>query len=152
MPMMHIVQIDNDNKLDYQALLLRADEHIPMIEKYLWRGDMLALFDDGEVKAAAVITDEGDGIFEIKNIATMPGEENKGYGSLIIQHIRTMLKGKGRTLIVGTGNTPHTLRFYEKNGFAFSHIAKDFFRDNYPSPIYDEGILLSDMIYLKQEL
>ena len=35
---------------------------------------------------------------------------------------------------------------------AVSRRIPDFFTDHYPEPIYEEGILLTDMIYLKQEL
>ncbi len=36
--------------------------------------------------------------------------------------------------------------------FTVSHRIPDFFTDHYPEPICEEGILLTDMIYLKQEL
>ena len=40
-----------------------------MIETYLDRGDMFALYDGG-LKGICVVTREGDGIYELKNIAT----------------------------------------------------------------------------------
>ena len=45
-----------------------------------------------------------------------------------------------------------TLNFYEKCGFEKSHIAKNFFIDNYDHPMYEEGQQLVDMIYLKRKL
>ena len=42
-----------------------------MIDRYLKRGTMYVLNDNG-VKAECVVTDEGNGILEIKNIATVP--------------------------------------------------------------------------------
>ena len=150
--MVQIIQIDDSRKLDYKPLLLIGDEYMPMIERYLWRGTMLALLDDGEEKAVAVVTDEGNGVFEIKNIAVRPGSQRSGYGSALIEHIKHWLKGKGHTLIVGTGDTPRTIGFYEKNGFERFRTVKDFFKDNYPFPIYDDGMLLCNMIYLKQDI
>ena len=56
------------NKKQYLALLLLADEQEDMIDRYLERGSMYVLEDDG-VKAESVVTDEGGAELEIKNIA-----------------------------------------------------------------------------------
>lgn len=55
-------------------------------------------------------------------------------------------------MIESDKNSPLTLPFYEKLGFARSHIIPDFFTDNYDHPIYECGILLTDMVYLKKVL
>jgi ribosomal protein S18 acetylase RimI-like enzyme len=55
-------------------------------------------------------------------------------------------------MYVGTGDCPWILRFYERCGFEKSHIVKNFFTDNYDHPIYDNEVLLTDMIYLKRNL
>ena len=73
---MDITQIINDKK-DYIALLLLADEQESMIDKYLYSGDMFVLNEDG-VKAECVITKEADGIYELKNIAVSPEFQRKG--------------------------------------------------------------------------
>ena len=59
------------NKKQYLALLLLADEQEDMIDRYLERGSMYVLEDDG-VKAECVVTDEGGGVLELKNIAVEP--------------------------------------------------------------------------------
>lgn len=68
---MHSVEIREvkNNKKEYLSLLLLADEQENMIDRYLDRGIMYVLEDDG-IKSECVVTDEGDGILEIKNIAT----------------------------------------------------------------------------------
>mgnify|MGYP000537465362 FL=1 len=58
----------NENKKQFIALLLLADEQENMIDHYLEKGTMYVL-EDGNVKAECVVTDEGNGILEIKNIA-----------------------------------------------------------------------------------
>lgn len=58
-----------ENKKEYLNLLLLADEQEDMIDRYLDRGRMYVLEDNG-VKCECVVTDEGNGILEIKNIAT----------------------------------------------------------------------------------
>ena len=67
------------NKKQYLALLLLADEQEDMIDRYLERGGMYVLEDDG-VKAECVVTDEGGGVLELKNIAVEPDFQGKGYG------------------------------------------------------------------------
>lgn len=37
-------------------------------------------------------------------------------------------------------------------GFTHSHTVTGFFTDNYPEPLYEDGVLLTDMLYLKKEL
>ena len=56
-----------ENKKEYLNLLLLADEQEDMIDRYLDRGRMYVLEDNG-VKCECVVTDEGNGILEIKNI------------------------------------------------------------------------------------
>ena len=64
---MQIREIIN-NKKQYLHLLLLADEQENMIDRYLERGTMYVLEEDG-VKAECVVTDEGSGVLELKNIA-----------------------------------------------------------------------------------
>ena len=66
-----------ENKKEYLNLLLLADEQESMIDRYLDRGRMYVLEDNG-VKCECVVTDEGNGILEIKNIATEPAFQGKG--------------------------------------------------------------------------
>ena len=61
----------NENKKQLISLLLLADEQESMIDRYLEKGTMYVLEDNG-VKAECVVTDEGNGILEIKNIAVDP--------------------------------------------------------------------------------
>lgn len=53
-------------------------------------------------------------------------------------------------MLVGTGDTPSTLSFYEHCGFRISHRVK-IFTDNYDHPIYEDGKLLTDMVYLRKD-
>ena len=57
------------NKKQYLDLLLLADEQESMIDRYLKRGDMFVLAENNEIKASCVITEEGKGIYEIKNLS-----------------------------------------------------------------------------------
>lgn len=140
-----------ENKKQFLPLLLLADEQEDMIDRYLNKGTMYVLDDDG-VKCECVITDEGNGVLEIKNIATEPEYHGKGYGKALIDFVATTYKGKYSILQVGTGDSPLTIPFYEKCGFIRSYSIKNFFTDNYDHSIYEAGTQLVDMIYLQKKI
>lgn len=140
-----------DNKKQYLPLLLLADEQEDMIDKYLERGTMYVLDEDG-AKAECVVTDEGEGILEIKNLATEPDYQGNGYGRALIDFLAENYAGKYSVLQVGTGESPLTVPFYEKCGFAYHHRIKNFFTDHYDHPIYECGVRLVDMVYLQRRL
>ena len=146
--MMNIFEV-TENKKEYLDLLLLADEQENMIDRYLDKGIMYVLDDNG-VKCECVVTDEGDGILEIKNIATLPDYQGKEYAKTMIDFIMKKYKKVYTILQVGTGDSPLTVPFYEKCGFMRSHIIPNFFTDNYDHPIYECGVQLVDMIYLQR--
>ena len=138
-----------ENKKKYLDLLLLADEQENMIDRYLDNGRMYILNDNG-VKSECVITDERNGVLEIKNIATVPEHQGKGYAKALIDFIVEKYSEQYAVLQVGTGDSPLTIPFYEKCGFVRSHIIPNFFTDNYGHPIYECGVQLVDMVYLKR--
>lgn len=140
-----------ENKKKYLSLLLLADEQEDMIDRYLERGRMFVLDDDG-VKCECVITDEGDGVLEIKNIATVPEHQGKGYARAMLRYIEDNYKEHYSVLQVGTGDSPLTVPFYEKCGFVRSHTVQGFFTANYSHPIFEGGVQLVDMVYLRKPL
>ena len=145
---MNISKVSNDKKA-YIDLLLLADEQESMIDKYLERGEMFVLNDNG-VKAECVVTKEADGIYELKNIAVMLDCQRKGYGKRLIDFVFSHYTDCN-TMLVGTGDVPSALIFYQKCGFTKSHRIHNFFKDNYDHPIFEDGKLLVDMVYLKRE-
>lgn len=139
------------NKKQYLELLLLADEQESMIDRYLERGDMFILEDNG-LKAVCVVTDEGNGICELKNIAVAPASQRQGYGRKLINHLINYYSGKYVQMIVGTGDVPSAIGFYQSCGFKYSHRIENFFIDNYDHLMVEEGVLLKDMVYLKQNI
>ena len=122
-----------------------------MIDRYLGRGRMYIL-DDGGVKAQCVVTDEGQGLLELKSIAVVPGFHRRGYGKTLIDFIADKYKGEYSVLQVGTGEVPWSLDFYGSCGFTVSGRIKNFFTDNYDQPMFEDGIQLIDMVYLSRAL
>ena len=147
---MKILEI-KENKKQFLSLLLLADEQENMIDRYLERGTMYVLDDNG-VKAECVVTDEGNGILEIKNIATVPEYQGKGYAKALINFIVKEYADKYSVLQVGTGDSPLTVPFYEKCGFVRSHIIPNFFTDNYDHPIFECDVRLVDMVIFQRNL
>ena len=147
---MTIEKITN-NKKQYLDLLLLADEQEDMIDRYLESGDMFALYDD-DLKSVCVVGAADKETCELKNIATYKKYQGKGYAKALIKFISDYYKNKYKTMLVGTGDTPAILSFYESCGFKKSHVIKNFFTENYDHPMFEEGIQLIDMIYLKKKL
>lgn len=147
---MEIAEV-KDNKKDYLSLLLLADEQEDMIDRYLDRGTMYVL-NDGGVKSECVVLDVGNGVLEIKNIATAPEYHGMGYGKTLIEFIAKRYQEHYTILQVGTGDSPLTIPFYERCGFVRSHTVSNFFIDHYDHPIYECGKQLIDMIYLQRRL
>ncbi|SCI81035.1 Uncharacterized N-acetyltransferase YvbK [uncultured Flavonifractor sp.] len=140
-----------DRKKEYLALLLLADEQENMVDRYLERGTMYVL-EDGGVKAECVVTDEGGGILELKNIAVKPDCQGKGYGKALVDFLVQTYMGQYAVLQVGTGDSPSTIPFYESCGFRRHHLVRNFFTDHYDHPIYECGVQLVDMVYLQREI
>ena len=147
---MNIFEVKTDKKR-YLPLLLLGDEQENMIDRYLERGMMYAL-DDGGVKAVCVLTDEGNGTLELKNLAVEPDSQRRGYGRRLVEFVSDTFRGWYARLLVGTGDSPLSVPFYEACGFRRSHVVPNFFTDHYDHPIFEGGRQLVDMIYLSKVL
>ena len=141
-----------DNKRAYLPLLLLGDEQEDMIGRYLDRGTLYALYDGGALRAVCVVTEEGGGDFEIKNLAVAPESQRQGYGRAMVEEVARRCRGRGRRLLAGTGDSPLTVPFYEACGFRESHRVRDFFTENYDHPIYEAGRRLTDMVIFVRDL
>ena len=122
-----------------RPLFLMADESETMLARYLDRARLFVAeaADEGNVLnvgivASALVTDEG-----------------RGVGRRMIEAVREACAGRFRTLRVGTGAGTPTVRFYEKCGFREVGRIPEFFTENYPEPIWEEGVLLCDMAVLE---
>lgn len=144
----HIIEI-HCGKERFMPILLIGDESEKMIHRYLEQSNLyVGIIGDSTVAVCATMAVD-DSTVEVKNLAVKAECRNRGIGRNMLQHVESLNPGK--TIILGTGETPSTLRFYEKCGYSYSHRVADFFTDNYPAPIIEEGVTLCDMIYLKKE-
>lgn len=142
-----------ENKREFLPLLLLGDEQEDMIGRYLDRGTLFALYDGGTLRTVCVVTAEGGGVYEVKNLATAPESQRQGYGQAMLDFVIRFCRGQGgKRLLVGTGDSPLTLPFYHACGFQESFRVPGFFTANYDHPIFEGGRQLQDMVYLEMDL
>lgn len=139
------------DKYKYIELLLLADEQKEMVERYL-HNSVMYVIDDCGVKGEITVSDAGNGVLEIKNLAVIPQHQRCGYGKKLVDFICEKYKGQFSVIQAGTGESPLTIPFYKKCGFTPSHTVKDFFTKNYDRPIFETGKQLIDMVYLTKNL
>ena len=132
-------------------LLLLGDEQEDMIARYLGRGELFALYDPN-LRGVCVVTDEGAGTFELKNLAVPPKYQRRGYSRALVDFCLARCAGRGHTMLVGTGDSPLTVPFYLACGFTPSHRVENFFLDHYDHPIFEGGVQLRDMVYFRHPL
>ena len=140
------------NKRDHLPLLLLADEQENMIDQYLDRGTMFVLEEDGQVVGECVVTDEGDGIIEIQNLAIAPAFQRQGYGKKLVAFVADCYRDEYDILQIGTGDSPLTVPFYESCGLTVHHVIPNYILEHYDQPIVEGGKQLKDKVYLRMEL
>jgi ribosomal protein S18 acetylase RimI-like enzyme len=128
-----------------------------MVLGYLHTGYLFALFESDSIAAVGVIhllpltdVEVEQETIEIKNIAVRSEMQGRGYGKELIAHAVGFCKERNyHRIIVGTGNSSiDNLAFYQKAGFRFRSIVRDFFTTHYSEPIFEHGIQCRDMIVL----
>ncbi len=154
---MHVIKMIEHKREYFLDLLLLADPSREMVLGYLYSGYLFAMFDDDAVDGVIhllplVTTDLEQKTIEIKNIAVQP--QGRGYGKELIRYALQFCKEQGyHKVIVGTGNSGiDNLAFYQKAGFRFQSIIRDFFTSQYPEPIFEHGIQCRDMIMLELDI
>ena len=55
-------------------------------------------------------------------------------------------------VILGTGDVPGVLSFYEKCGFCKTHSIAGYFTTYFDYPIIEDGVVLKDKVYLERRL
>ncbi|MEC8324551.1 MAG: GNAT family N-acetyltransferase [Pseudomonadota bacterium] len=131
------------------ALLLKADPSIEKVQAYLANGICFAAVIDNTVTAACIFQRRSHTSIELMNIAVQPTHQAQGIGSKLLAYAIAEIKYKGVEIIeLGTGTFGHQLSFYQKLGFRVESVIKNHFLDNYPEPIFENGIQHKDMLRL----
>ncbi|MET3038474.1 N-acetyltransferase [Chryseobacterium sp. NRRL B-14859] len=145
--------ISSYSEIPYELLLL-ADETIEAINQYIFKCDIYLLHNGTENIAVMALCKNSETELELKNIAVIESYRSKGIGSILINKAKEIARKNQYTILtVGTSDTGfQQIRFYEKNGFVRTGIRKDFFIENYPDPIYENGLRMRDMVLLTHHL
>ena len=135
-------------------LLLLADPSVLMLEKYLFISSVYVATIEVEIVGVFVLCPIDKTLIEIKNIAVAETHQGKGIGKKLLAYAIAKAREQGfQEIQIGTANSSiGQLALYQKMGFEMDSIRKGFFIDNYPEPIYENGILVRDMVVLKQYL
>ncbi|MDG0873810.1 GNAT family N-acetyltransferase [Paenibacillus thiaminolyticus] len=135
-------------------LLLLADPSAELVHEYLGRGTCFLAEQEGEVIGVYVLLPTRPGTAELVNVAVAESHQGQGIGKQLVLHAIETAKALGcQTIEVGTGSTSISqLALYQKCGFRMTGIDRDFFVRHYEEEIYENGMLLRDMVRLGQDL
>ncbi len=135
-----------------RQLLLQADPSEEKISEYLALSRCFVATVSEVPLGTYVVQATAPGVYELMNISVSPAHQRKGIGTKLLRHaIALIAKTGSRRLEVGTGTFGYQLAYYQREGFRVSAIEKNFFTDNYPEPICENGIQLKDMLRLVLE-
>ncbi|MDR0228308.1 MAG: GNAT family N-acetyltransferase [Flavobacteriaceae bacterium] len=143
-----------DDKQSLYDLLLLADETKEAIDKYLFDSIVFALQTEKQTVAVFCLYPIDRNTIELKNIAVNSAYQSNGIGASIIDFIKKYsIEKEYSTLLVGTSDTGEAqIRFYLRNGFTSAGIKENFFIENYPEPIFENGKQLKDMVMFQINL
>jgi ribosomal protein S18 acetylase RimI-like enzyme len=146
-------KLDKNKPIPYELLLL-ADPSRDLIDDYLKRSDVFAAIHNGEILGVLVLFPLTGQIAEIKNLAVKPEYQGRGIGSYLIENaVLIAASNKQKSICIGTANSSSAqLSLYQKLGFEITEIKRDFFINNYPEPIYENGIQAKHMLVLTRQL
>jgi ribosomal protein S18 acetylase RimI-like enzyme len=150
MEQLNFNKLNSGSEIPYELLLL-ADETVEAINQYIFNCDIYLLRDDLLDVAVMALYPNSNIELEIKNIAVLENYRSQGIGGVLIGKAKQIAEESGyKTLTVGTSDTGfQQIKFYEKNGFIKKGMRKDFFIENYPFPIYENGLQMRDMVILE---
>lgn len=135
-------------------LLLLADPSRDCIEEYLRQSEVYTAKRGGELVGVLVCLQHSAALMEIKNIAVKEDLQGQGIGKQLLTKAIALAKDKQyERVCIGTANSSiGQLYLYQKLGFEVNEIIHNFFTDNYPEPIFENGIQAKHMIILTKEL
>ncbi|MGN7356097.1 GNAT family N-acetyltransferase [Paenibacillus sp. SAF-054] len=134
-----------------QELLLLADPEWTQVEMYLHSCDWFLAESDGRIIGVCGLMGLEHDTAEIMNAAVDPAYQGRGHGKRLILHTLAQAAIMGyEKVVVRTGNSSlDQLGLYQKCGFRMTRIERDYFVNNYPEPIYENGIPCRDRITLE---
>lgn len=137
-----------------RKLLLDADPDEFQVADHLAHGELYVARSRGSAAGAVVIRQTQEDTWEIMNCSVAPEYRRQRCGTALVLHALNAIRNKGaRYAELGTCDTsPGPMALYESCGFRISGIVKNHFMDNYPEPVWDNGVQCIDMIRMRADL
>lgn len=130
-------------------LLLLADPNEANICSYLDGSWVFAAMSEEKIIGVCVAKKITDALTEIYNVSVNPGSQKQGIGTKLLKFTLEQLAQRGVIRVeLGTGTFGYQLTYYQRAGFRVDSVIKNHFIENYPKPIYENGIQLKDMLRL----
>lgn len=134
-------------------LLLEADPSAHSINSYLHDSWCYVARKDGAIAGACIAKLIREHTAEIFNVAVHPEFQQQGIGSGILRFtLGELANNSVRRVELSTGTFGYQLAYYQRCGFRVDSVVKDHFLDNYPEPIFEDGIQHKDVLRLYLEL
>ncbi|AMO55527.1 GCN5 family acetyltransferase [Endozoicomonas montiporae] len=131
------------------ALLLEADPSEDNVRAYLSNSHCYCAELGKQVVGVCVLAERSEGCLELMNIAIGPDVQGQGFGTQLLNFVMSEARSRGvHRIELGTGTFGHQLGFYQRAEFRVEGVERDFFLDNYPEPIFENGIQHKDMLRL----
>ena len=145
--------LEEQEQRPYELLLL-ADPSIEIIDEYLKSSQIFVAEQEEKIVGTVVLQTLPDNVSEIKNLAVLPELQGNGIGSYLIKNVTQIARQMNyKTIQIGTANSSvGQLYLYQKLGFDISAIKKNFFVENYPDLIYENGLQAKHLILLTKTL
>lgn len=145
--------LSKEEEIPYDLLLL-ADETIEAINRCIFQSDIYVLRRSNEIIAVYVLIGIDNETVEIKYIAVRQDFQGQGIGQELLKDAVVRAKEMGfKKILIETADAGiKQLYIYQKAGFVVYDKKTNFFLENFPEPIFEDGIQLIDMIMLKMEI
>lgn len=148
--------VSGPDRETYLPLLLLADDSEQQVRGYMQQGFLFVADVDGCVMGLVLALPSASTVIELKAVAVDPDHHNRGMGKQMLALALAELKQLGYDRVVlGTGNSSiGQLAFYQKAGFRFWKIERDFFTPDrgYPEGLAENGIPLRDMVWFDRSI
>lgn len=137
-----------------RELLLDADPDERQVADHLAHGELYTAWSRGSLAGAIVIRRTAHDTWEIMNCSVFPEYRRQGCGTLLVLHALNVIRTRGaRYAELGTSDaSPGPMALYERCGFRTAGVIKNHFTDNYPEPVWDNGVQCVDMIRMRADL
>ncbi|MDI6666731.1 GNAT family N-acetyltransferase [Leuconostoc falkenbergense] len=134
--------------------LLEADPSQEKVNDNIQHSSVFIAKNDGKVLGIILLRERTIFQTEIVNLSVLKKYRGKGIASQILSFIISWSQANNyKNLYVCTGTTSfEQMYLYQKCGFRFDKIERDYFVDNYQNKIIENKLRLKDRIQLKLDL